>query len=139
MRYAIIVSHLNLKIRDHRSAICISVVYACQKYPELVSGRFLQQFRYMNLWIKYFKDNESSSDVGWSSTQSSTNASPLHQGKKYRDIKLTNVHKTYCMSKVDIQGIQLFKVINLKQRSTQIEQIDFFYFHFGFYYFEELL
>ena len=73
----------------------------------------------MNLWIKYFKDNESSSDVGWSSTQSSTNASPLHQGKKYRDIKLTNVHKTYCMSKVDIQGIQLFKVINLKQSEIQ--------------------
>ena len=86
----------------------------------------------MNLWIKYFKDNESSSDVGWSSTQSSTNASPLHQGKKYRDIKLTNVHKTYCMSKVDIQGIQLFKVINLKQRSTQIEQIDFFIFILDF-------
>ena len=41
-------------------------------------------FDNLSTWTvdKYiFKDNESSSDVGWSSTQSSTNASPLHQGK----------------------------------------------------------
>ena len=99
-------------------------------------------FDNLSTWTvdKYiFKDNESSSDVGWSSTQSSTNASPLHQGKIQNGIfnrQLANVFKTYGDTNPGntvIRSDQFETALNPNWTNWLFD------FHFGFYYFEKLL